>query len=950
MTTPGEQQFYAVALMDALMEQLPPTWTVGLLYDIACTIHHSAVKHGYFAKYLDRLHFAVSVFHAFGHDWPCQLIYHPRKCVGFGLTDGEGCERFWYSISRLIPYLRVAGFHLRQYTLNGQFAFATKGAIGAMGAWLNRKEVNLSQKRDEALALLEEAGEIGRDEEFIRGQWADQALELYDEVARAQDEMNCAEAAAESADSGDAQDLDREAELRRAQATYLATKARYERKVAKLGVAGNAELRKLLNNKLLHRRANALVLLSRAQKGIMKRKLEVERVVRSHRNKNGENRLQKHIKTAAERREGTVKTIVKKYNKACRELSSLIQAQRTRTGRCPIRPLKELPATGLWDLGIDNPCWDDLRYDADDEDAAPPWMANEDVRKAIRGRLLLDRCQEEERRLQHERENVLEWLEVEWVAVLRAMNASLGVPDAAALLHQLVDRRRELLRIAVHWQRYLPGVRGPSAMEMMVARHDWENASCDARRTRSGAIFSNIIAVPGHIDLEELFKSAEENQADECGPESDIESDNESELTPPPSSRAPSPLSELSELTESEDESEAADGAPPPPATGKNSKARKSKAHRKRKREERGNDSEASKRHRAGKILDALHIPASFDFSKAPITRTGFTCLRNAAEVDIPAFEELKDFTYVDWDGRDSGALAVNEEQVILGMLIGGGKGGWKKGHHQLADAMESAATRMTFSAEECQHRRGDFCVKAIGTSHGGGQKEPALLKHSKKNMKELVAITKLKPMKRIAQHSSRAFGNWQPEIYEDYADVQERLFKWNPLLRRRRNFKKSVWSCLTLNFGPRTETAPHRDFGNRSCGFCAITSLGRFNPDKGGHLILRELKLVIRFPPGSTIIIPSALITHYNTRIAEDETRFSVTQYTSGAIFRFVEHGCMLNKDYYASLDAEGRKKSDEVDAARWKKGLAKLSRLPQLRREAQRVKAGVHEKGAVN
>ena len=95
-----------------------------------------------------------------------------------------------------------------------------------------------------------------------------------------------------------------------------------------------------------------------------------------------------------------------------------------------------------------------------------------------------------------------------------------------------------------------------------------------------------------------------------------------------------------------------------------------------------------------------------------------------------------------------------------------------------------------------------------------------------------------------------------------------------------------------------------------------------------------------------STIIIPSALITHYNTRIAEDETRFSVTQYTSGAIFRFVEHGCMLNKDYYASLDAEGRKKSDEVDAARWKKGLAKLSCLPQLRREAQKIKAGVFTK----
>ncbi|KAF9063376.1 hypothetical protein BDP27DRAFT_1232258 [Rhodocollybia butyracea] len=46
------------------------------------------------------------VFHAYGHGWACQCIYHPRKCKGFGLSDGEGCERLWHSISKLIAYLR----------------------------------------------------------------------------------------------------------------------------------------------------------------------------------------------------------------------------------------------------------------------------------------------------------------------------------------------------------------------------------------------------------------------------------------------------------------------------------------------------------------------------------------------------------------------------------------------------------------------------------------------------------------------------------------------------------------------------------------------------------------------------------------------------------------------------------------------------------------------------
>ena len=82
-------------------------------------------------------------------------------------------------------------------------------------------------------------------------------------------------------------DVEQIAALRSAEAAHVAAKAKYERKLSQLGVPARAQVEKLVNNKLLHHRANALVLLRRAQTGIMKRKLEVERVVRSHRNKNG---------------------------------------------------------------------------------------------------------------------------------------------------------------------------------------------------------------------------------------------------------------------------------------------------------------------------------------------------------------------------------------------------------------------------------------------------------------------------------------------------------------------------------------------------------------------------------------------------------------------------------------------------------------------------------------
>ena len=86
--------------------------SVGLLYDIACQLHRGIEKWGLLGPLASRLHFGISVFHAFGHQWPCQVVYHPRKCTGFGLSDGEGCERFWSSIQRLVPSLRVSGVSL----------------------------------------------------------------------------------------------------------------------------------------------------------------------------------------------------------------------------------------------------------------------------------------------------------------------------------------------------------------------------------------------------------------------------------------------------------------------------------------------------------------------------------------------------------------------------------------------------------------------------------------------------------------------------------------------------------------------------------------------------------------------------------------------------------------------------------------------------------------------
>lgn len=109
--------------------------------------------------------------------------------------------------------------------------------------------------------------------------------------------------------------------------------------------------------------------------------------------------------------------------------------------------------------------------------------------------------------------------------------------------------------------------------------------------------------------------------------------------------------------------------------------------------------------------------------------------------------------------------------------------------------------------------------------------------------------------------------------------------------------FTNSVFAAATFNFGPNVRTFRHKDYNNFSYGWCGITALGDFDPKNGGHLVLWEPKVLIEFPAGSTIFIPSALAEHSNTPTSPGERRQSFTQYTAGGIFRFIACGFRTKK-----------------------------------------------------
>lgn len=154
--TAGEGHFYAYAMIAELMLHIPPSWLVGVLYDIGCTVHRSVVKWNILGEYLNRLVFAISVFHAFGHQWACQIHYHPRKQRIWGLTDGEGTERLWFLLSHLISILRSVGYFVRLWTLDSQFNEIGKKFVHRLGDWLE------SRVRKTEIRLVSAEGKLAR--------------------------------------------------------------------------------------------------------------------------------------------------------------------------------------------------------------------------------------------------------------------------------------------------------------------------------------------------------------------------------------------------------------------------------------------------------------------------------------------------------------------------------------------------------------------------------------------------------------------------------------------------------------------------------------------------------------------------------------------------------------------------------------------------------------------
>lgn len=162
------------------------------------------------------------------------------------------------------------------------------------------------------------------------------------------------------------------------------------------------------------------------------------------------------------------------------------------------------------------------------------------------------------------------------------------------------------------------------------------------------------------------------------------------------------------------------------------------------------------------------------------------------------------------------------------------------------------------------------------------------------------------------------------------------RIHRHHPHLRR--NFRNSIFPVITFNFGPTAISYEHEDSGNFAGGMCIIQSGGKFDHKKGGHLYMREARLVVEFPSGSSILITSAAMGHGNVGIMPGETRTSMTQYAAGGLFRWIDQGYQTRP----VLEKTDLARAEELDAQqdqRWRDAVGRFSKIGELQQDHMNV-----------
>ncbi|KAF9230012.1 hypothetical protein BU15DRAFT_69562, partial [Melanogaster broomeanus] len=273
------------------------------------------------------------------------------KSQGFGLSDGEGCERLWSDLKKVIPVLRVSGYHQQLFVLDSQVEFLQWWSLLKLGHWMARKWKMCMTHEAKAKAFLMKPSPRQTKK---KGQLVVETVLALSRAVVAKEAEIC------------------KLEI---EFTLLSTmKSSLSSKTAALGIEETKQLKKLRSSPYLHCHMNA-----RALKQRLRDRLQQQH---DHCKPINEQRFHNHISNALNHCEPAILSLVSQYNSLCDNMKTYIK-----DGNAPrhaAQPVK-ISQQGLFSLDIDDEIWQDVDLgDDDDQGPQPPWLVDEEVKEGIK--------------------------------------------------------------------------------------------------------------------------------------------------------------------------------------------------------------------------------------------------------------------------------------------------------------------------------------------------------------------------------------------------------------------------------------------------------------------------------------------------------------------------------------------------------------------------------------
>ncbi|KAJ7575225.1 hypothetical protein C8J56DRAFT_1063775 [Mycena floridula] len=511
--TPGEQQKYAVGMLEVFFNLIPLNAVVVGLYDIACVLHRSLLKYDLLPDWItSRLQLATSAMHAYGHQWSCQLVYNPRLHLGLGLSDGEGVERLWSKLRKLIGVQRRSGRSRRIWLIDRQADAVARELRDGLGDWIvNRFSKGVGPQSDKAREQVRQAKVSLH---ILRQQWEDQKKTQLSLRAHSPAKLK-KEVSKVLALHAQIEGLD--ASIR------MARKAITEAHVTRTSLKLLIDLKETQD--LLKRQAEGLYASLNieeefpALKGVdaqhliiflLARDLKINIRKRAIGSFLEWYRLDQSVGGKAEAigtkaHQDTRKTIAKRkpaLMNALRLFNSYVEDLEKQRDKCPSIPIPLRLPLDLKSLQESVDLFQDV-WITPCEGEIPMWLQNVDVRAGIHGMLKLDRCSEERIRLGIEADNLCRWFSRELTAVELARRRPERNPDEPLLL-LLEERRNELIHLQGRWRAV------PAARTRLIAAVD--SAAATAMRYAGNPSSPNakwIIAAGPDEDIDDVIEGIE---------------------------------------------------------------------------------------------------------------------------------------------------------------------------------------------------------------------------------------------------------------------------------------------------------------------------------------------------------------------------------------------------------------------------------------------------------